>query len=87
MTTSEMIKVMQAYDSGRQIECRRHGDDAWGEVTEPYWNWELMAYRVAPRTIWVAETGNGSRTIYHTKPAAPFIPDATITQYVEVVGD
>ena len=43
-TTKEMIDVMQAYDSGEQIEC--FNDEEWKYVKNPVWDWLHNNYRV-----------------------------------------
>ena len=43
-TTKEMIEVMQAYESGEQIEC--FNDEEWKYVKNPVWDWLHNNYRV-----------------------------------------
>ena len=43
-TTKEMIDVMQAYESGEQIEC--FNDEEWKYVKNPVWDWLHNDYRV-----------------------------------------
>ena len=43
-TTKEMIEVMQAYESGEQIEC--FNDEEWKYVKNPVWDWLHNDYRV-----------------------------------------
>ena len=43
-TTKEMIDVMQAYESGEQIEC--FNDEQWKDVNNPIWDWLHNDYRV-----------------------------------------
>ena len=43
-TTKEMIEVMQAYESGEQIEC--FNDEQWKYVKNPVWDWLHNDYRV-----------------------------------------
>ena len=43
-TTKEMIEVMQAYESGEQIEC--FNDEQWKDVNNPIWDWLHNDYRV-----------------------------------------
>ena len=43
-TTKEMIEVMQAYESGEQIEC--FNDEEWKYVKNPVWDWLPNNYRV-----------------------------------------
>ena len=43
-TIKEMIDVMQAYESGEQIEC--FNDEQWKDVNNPIWDWLNNDYRV-----------------------------------------
>ena len=43
-TIKEMIEVMQAYESGEQIEC--FNDEEWKYVKNPVWDWLHNNYRV-----------------------------------------
>ena len=45
-TTKEIIEVMQAYESGEQIEC--FNDEEWKYVKNPVWDWLHNDYRVKP---------------------------------------
>ena len=50
-TTSEKLKVMQAYVEGEAVECRDKGEKVWVELTgqwEPNWNWMDTEYRIKP---------------------------------------
>lgn len=49
MTTEEMIKVMQAYVDGKDLQYRnkRTGID-WQDVTKPAWEWYGYEYRIKP---------------------------------------
>jgi len=60
-TTTEMIRVMQAYEDSKRIEFRPSQENAcganeWGVLDyEPRWNWHLYDYRVAPESKKVGE--------------------------------
>ena len=49
MTTEEMIKVMQAYVGGKDLQYRnkKTGMD-WLDVTNPAWEWYDYEYRIKP---------------------------------------
>lgn len=49
-TVSEMIKVMQAFERGEQIEMKFLDEDdcCFIEVKNPLWNWYQCDYRVKP---------------------------------------
>ena len=47
-----MIEVMQAYESGEQIEfmgCSRK----WKDTTDPIWDWVRYDYRIKPKPKYV----------------------------------
>ena len=52
MTTAEMIKVMQAYERGEQIEACYNG--VWVDIYIPEWSWGLRDYRVKPKKSYVS---------------------------------
>ena len=47
--TKEMIKVMQAYVDGHEIEVTHSGGNSWElmNVEPPSWSWFHMEYRIA----------------------------------------
>lgn len=49
MTTEEMIKVMQGYVDGKDLQYRnkKTGMD-WEDVTNPVWEWYDYEYRIKP---------------------------------------
>ena len=46
MELKEMIKVMQHYENGGEIECVEKGNDNWEIVTKPLWNFDEFDYRI-----------------------------------------
>ena len=46
MELKEMIKVMQHFDNGREVEIKTKRSDDWEEVTTPSWNWFEYDYRI-----------------------------------------
>ena len=55
-TTKEMIEVMQAYESGEQIEFCYNDENikVWENTDgEPLWNWVDTDYRVKPKKKYV----------------------------------
>ena len=55
-TTKEMIEVMQAYERGEQIECKKlwvESDLFWREVENPSWNWYGYDYRIKTKPKYV----------------------------------
>ena len=54
MTTSTMekIKVMLAFDEGKQIQYRsvNHIEVPWQDCNAPLWDWYGLNYRIKPQT-------------------------------------
>lgn len=51
MNTLAAIEVMQAYLSGKKIECRvAWPPGAWDTAANPTWNWKQFEYRVKSET-------------------------------------
>ena len=48
MKLSEMIKVMQHFDNGGEVECSSKGKGLWNTLSNSnhYWNWQTMDYRI-----------------------------------------
>ena len=46
MELKEMIKVMQHYENGGEVECVEKGNDNREIVTKPLWNWDDFEYRI-----------------------------------------
>ncbi len=48
MELSEMIKVMQHYADGGEVECSTKGKGLWNTLSNSthYWNWQTMDYRI-----------------------------------------
>lgn len=48
MKTEEMIKVMQHFENGGEVECQSKDfvSKKWHSVKEPSWNWGEYNYRV-----------------------------------------
>jgi len=48
MNTKEKIKIMQAYDDGKEIECSYKKKNDWDINMSPSWNWADFDYRIKP---------------------------------------
>ena len=46
MKLSEMIKVMEHYEKGGEVEYAGRGYDNWEIIKYPYWNWCDFDYRI-----------------------------------------
>ena len=46
MELKEMIKVMQHYENGGEVECSIKRLHDWKSYSSYYWNWQKMDYRI-----------------------------------------
>ena len=46
MELKEMIKVMQHYENGGEVEYAKIGSDDWELASHPCWNWSKYKYRI-----------------------------------------
>ena len=47
MELCEMIKIMQHYENGGEVENKeKHSDDAKWILARPVWNWDSFDYRI-----------------------------------------
>ena len=46
MELSEMIKVMQHFDNGGEVERSFKGEDSWKIDSDPAWNWKYFDYKI-----------------------------------------
>ena len=48
MELSEMIKVMQHFENGGEVEYSSKGKSIWNTISSSkhYWNWQTMNYRI-----------------------------------------
>ena len=46
MKLSEMIKVMQHYENGGEVEYAKTGFEYWEKANHPRWNWPDYNYRI-----------------------------------------
>ena len=47
MELKEMIKIMQHYETGGEVELKeKDKDDAEWEIRDPLWNWRNFDYRI-----------------------------------------
>ena len=46
MELKEMIKVMQHYENGGEVECTDVGGEWWRVLDDPQWNWDGYDYRI-----------------------------------------
>ena len=50
MEIKEMIKVMQHFADGGEVECTEVDFDVWKVVNHPCWNWYYYIYRIKEPT-------------------------------------
>jgi len=75
MKTIEIIEVVQAYLDGKTIQCKKKSGTTWGITHRPYWNFDLMEYRVKPDPLefWLTIGTNdisSAPRVYHTNDEA-----------------
>ena len=54
MTLSEKIKVMQYFEQGGEVECRRMyspPSTKWEANDNPQWDWITFEYRIKPKPV------------------------------------
>ena len=73
MELCEMIKVMQHYENGGEVENKeKHSDDAKWILACPVWNWDSFEYRIKPEkqkvTIekWLCSDKQGGLVVIET---------------------
>ena len=69
MELSEMIKVMQHFEDGGEVEINSPNGNCWTKITSPSWDWVYHEYRIKPEkqkvTIekWLCINGQGHYAI------------------------
>ena len=96
MTTSTMekIKVMLAFDEGKQIQYRsvNHIEVPWQDCNAPLWDWYGLNYRIKPQTPrkftrWFITHGNTLVGPYVGKEfAETYLPIVQKTKGAEIVA-
>ena len=51
MKLSEMIKVMQHYADGGEVEYSNRESNIWSEASTPVWNWYHYNYRIKEQKV------------------------------------
>ena len=46
MELKEIIKVMQHYENGGEVEWTVRGSSSWGIIDSPLWTWSDFEYRI-----------------------------------------
>ena len=83
MELKEMIKVMQHFKDGGEVECKSEFYSTWEECSSPIWNWFNCDYRIKEQkekvTIekWLCEYEkcehlSGSTRFFILEKAVPF---------------
>lgn len=70
-TPEEIIKIVQAYLAGEQIEVRSLLPSSdWGTSNSPCWDFSNYQYRVKkePREFWVVHWCDNTYSVQDTKP-------------------
>ena len=72
MELSEMIKVMQHFEDGGEIEINSKNGNCWTKITSPSWDWVYYEYRIKPEkqkvTIekWLCSDKQGGLVVIET---------------------
>ena len=72
MELSEMIKVMQHFEDGGEIEINSKNGNYWTKITSPSWDWVYHEYRIKPEkekvTIekWLCRDYRGNSIVIET---------------------
>lgn len=63
---AEQIKVMQAFENGKDIESMpdTFSDTVWEDDYDPKWNWNEYKYRVKLRTLYINITNKPGESAY-----------------------
>ena len=74
MELKEMIKVMEHYDNGGEVESTIRGKLFWDKATAPCWDWTQFDYRIKEQkqkvTIekWLVKNSNNEYFIREAEP-------------------
>ena len=82
MELCEMIKVMQHFDNGGEVECseKKDGNNHWTTVASPSWDWAYFDYRIKELkqkvTIekWLCQIGQGNYAIIESTNVNQYKP-------------
>lgn len=70
MELKEMIKVMEHFDNGGDIECSKVGQDSWKIVNNPCWDWYDYNYRIKKPNVtiekWLCQNNQGDFIVFET---------------------
>ena len=72
MKLKEMIKVMQHFENGGEVEINSKNDNCWTKITSPSWDWFCHEYRIKPEkqklTIekWLCSDNQGGLVVIET---------------------
>lgn len=90
--TKEMIKVMQAYVDGAEIEIET-SNAQWEVITEPGWVWDPWSYRAKPqpRTLYAVFVDGSPEVFENLYDARDYVdyPDnwrEYIVEFKEVIN-
>ena len=78
MKLEEMIKVMQHYADGGEVENRDKESNKWFKVYTPAWNWSKYDYRIKKekRVViekWLCRDKEGDYAVIESSNIAKFI--------------
>ena len=92
MELKEMIKVMQHFENGGEVECSTKGKDDWRTITKPFWNWQKVVYKIKEQKQkviirkWLCQdVGSGEYFIYDTSNINLYIKETHCTVKVKLL--
>ena len=79
MKIDEMIKVMQHYANGGEVENKEKESNKWFKGCTPVWNWSKYDYRIKKekRVViekWLCRDKEGDYAVIDSSNIAKFIP-------------
>lgn len=80
--TAYKIKIMQAFENGKEIEIC--SPDGWQTTTRPNWNWYSHKWRIKPReprVIYVTQRGRRLDERWIDTPASDRV------KFIEIIGE
>ena len=80
MELKEMIKVMEHFKNGGEVEAKLKYKDEWVKVVKPIWDWSVYNYRIKEQkqkvTIekWLCRDKKGDYDVIESSNIAKYTP-------------
>ena len=93
MELKEMIKVMQHYADGGEVErCAKGEDDNWITLSSYHWNWYTTDYRIKEQkqkvtieTWLMKDASNGEYFIYESSRVDLYLKETFNSEKVKLI--